>query len=277
MTDKLKNNEINIIKDYNSGLSLKKIKKKYGHSHWILVDLLKNNGCVIRDRVTSHKIFNFNESYFERIDSHEKAYWLGFIYADGNIHENKLQIGLNNKDIEILNNFKKTIQSEHKLYKDGHNETKFIVRSKRMCDDLNRLGVSPRKSLTLLPPTEDVVNKEFINSFLLGYFDGDGHIGITYTNDKYRYKKWRFELISTKEFVEFCKNILDKITERNGCLHKEKRTKKNVWYLTYGGACVSKETASTPNKLRKYLYKNFGHPLIRKKKVFENICLGQIY
>lgn len=31
----------------------------------------------------------FNESYFEVIDTEDKAYWLGFLYADGNIYYHK--------------------------------------------------------------------------------------------------------------------------------------------------------------------------------------------
>ena len=27
--------------------------------------------------------YNYNEKYFETIDSEHKAYWLGFLYADG--------------------------------------------------------------------------------------------------------------------------------------------------------------------------------------------------
>lgn len=47
-------------------------------------------------------MYKINENYFEKIDSENKAYWIGFISADGNVYKNKLSIELNNKDDELL-------------------------------------------------------------------------------------------------------------------------------------------------------------------------------
>ena len=45
--------------------------------------------------------YQVNEFFFDEIDSEEKAYWLGFIYADGyvNTNGNKFGINLSLKDI----------------------------------------------------------------------------------------------------------------------------------------------------------------------------------
>lgn len=269
---RLKAEEEKIVKAYKNGDSIKTLKKKFGHDNKSLIKLLKENNCILRNRRTSHVKFKFNESYFEKIDTHEKAYWLGFIYSDGNIHENKLQIGLHKKDILVLKEFKKNIKSEHKLYKDG-DSWKFIVRSQKICDDLANLGVFPKKSLNLLPPN-NCVPEEFVNSFLLGYFDGDGCIRMDKkTNHKgHKIKTWRFQLVSTKEFLIYVKNIFDKVLNRNANIYKEKRRNGNTWYLVYSGSCMGERGKQTPRKILKYLYSAPIFSLKRKKDIFIKIC-----
>jgi hypothetical protein len=57
----------------------------------------------------------YNENYFEKIDSEDKAYFLGLICADGCILNNKktyryqVALKLHIKDIEILKTFIKCI------------------------------------------------------------------------------------------------------------------------------------------------------------------------
>ena len=60
--------------------------------------------------------YTYNENYFKIIDSEEKAYWLGFLYADGCItrfYRNEklksmsLELTLQSNDIEHLKKFLK--------------------------------------------------------------------------------------------------------------------------------------------------------------------------
>lgn len=268
----LDRDEKEIVNRYNSGFSIKNLKIEFGHDAYTLLSILKKNGCHIRDRRDSHLKFRVNEDYFKQIDSHEKAYWLGFIYADGNIYTNKLQIGLADKDIEVLLNFKKHIQSEHKLYKD-RDSIRFTVRSPKIVSDLNKLGVFPRKSLTLKFPTERQVSKKYINSFVLGYFDGDGHIAQREGINKHGYKFKRYDIgfISTKSFILKIRKILKEILYVNGCLHKENRTKENVWYISYGGGYIKQESKDKIKRLYNFLYRNIGFSLNRKKDIFHKI------
>lgn len=59
-------------------------------------------------------------NYFETIDSEDKAYFLGFIVADGSINTNKyrnaLIINIHKKDVDILNKFKELIKFEGELH-----------------------------------------------------------------------------------------------------------------------------------------------------------------
>lgn len=54
----------------------------------------------------------------------------------------------------------------------------FVIQfcSKQITQDLVRLGAIPNKSLVLQFPTFDIVPEEYISSFILGCFDGDGCI-----------------------------------------------------------------------------------------------------
>ena len=47
--------------------------------------MLVDNGIKVRSHRESRKKYDYDETYFSTIDTPEKAYWLGFIYADGYI------------------------------------------------------------------------------------------------------------------------------------------------------------------------------------------------
>lgn len=66
------------------------------------------------------KKYQVNENYFEKIDSEEKAYWLGFLYADGNVrmHKNKsgiLKLKLKQSDKKHIEKFSKCLNSNYPI------------------------------------------------------------------------------------------------------------------------------------------------------------------
>ena len=63
-------------------MSLTKLATKYNITRWTLTKKLRELGIEIVNRQNKAK---FDEHIFDNIDTEEKAYWLGFIYADGNI------------------------------------------------------------------------------------------------------------------------------------------------------------------------------------------------
>ena len=60
--------------------SIKGISKKYGINQKTLSKYLKLKGISIKNIRNSS---SFNTRFFQNIDTEEKAYWLGFMYADG--------------------------------------------------------------------------------------------------------------------------------------------------------------------------------------------------
>lgn len=131
------------------------------------------------------KKYQVNSDFFKKW-SPQMAYVLGFIGADGNIcHSGKahtLHIACDDQDIiekiKIVLNYSGPVHLKPRF--NGK-----VSYSLRICDqeifkDLNKLGVTERKSLTLTPP--DIPTK-LARHFIRGYFDGDGSISLT--NTKY--------------------------------------------------------------------------------------------
>ena len=127
---------------------------------------------------------NSQNDYFKTIDSIDKAYYLGLIFADGNIREDSrgggrkiFQIALTEEDKYILERFNKYANFKSKLYIDHKEDEKprysLNVYSASIYDDLVKLGVNPRKSkegIAFIPDLDD----KYISHFIRGYFDGDG-------------------------------------------------------------------------------------------------------
>lgn len=96
---------------YENGMSIKALAEKEGRSRNFIYRILKEYGIVDPNR-TTRKYF-FDESRFHDIDTEEKAYWLGFLYADGYINEDRhaIEIGLKASDKGHLEKFLRFINS----------------------------------------------------------------------------------------------------------------------------------------------------------------------
>lgn len=131
--------------------------------------------------------YSVNDDFFETIDTEEKAYWLGFIYADGYVttHKNNnskiLEIGLKLSDKEHLEKFKVSIESNHRIFIKNDNVCKISIVSKKLYYDLDNLGINEKKSLIIKPKLEKIPN-HLQHHFIRGIFDGDGGFTI---GDKY--------------------------------------------------------------------------------------------
>lgn len=165
-------------------------------------EISDNLKCPIRDinifldykkLIFNSKKYNIDENYFEVINTPNKAYWLGFLYADGCVSERHkkgktsyiLELTLAEKDIFHLEKLKMCLKSnapiKHRIIKNKYEACRITICNKKICEDLIKLGCTPRKSLTLTFPTEEQVPKELIPHFIRGYLDGDGCV---YNNGK---------------------------------------------------------------------------------------------
>jgi hypothetical protein len=206
---------------------------------------------------------NFDQSYFDVIDTEDKAYFLGLLFADGNVYmkRNRVQITLANEDSYILDKFSQCINSSAKLYLDREIYSKLILDSKPLCQYLIILGCIERKSLTLKFPSEEQVPKHLLHHFIRGYFDGDGHI----SKDKRLVKPYYHINITSSE--GFIQSLRDELVE-NGIV-------PGGTYKRYKEKEISAHTIMVKSKSAKvfldYLYKDATIFLTRKHKLYENM------
>lgn len=159
---------------------------------------------------------------FEKIDTEEKAYWLGFLYADGSVgsKENKIELGLAEKDLKQIEKFKKFLNIDNKIsYREASKSYRISFRSDKCKQDLINLGCVPKKSLVLTFPTEKQVPNVLLRHFIRGYFDGDGW----FTNTE---KCFQIGIIGTEDFVKGflfhtkdiinCDNTIFEVHRRDG-------------------------------------------------------------
>ena len=145
MVNNITFNKNKIISKYKNGISIRKLSIEYNHCRKTISKLLKENNINIRDNSISLRKYYHDEDYFETIDSEEKAYWLGFIYADGFVESKRINsnqkfgITLNNIDYDHLLKFKKSINATNpiKEYKgSGYNKdgifVKILLTSKKL-------------------------------------------------------------------------------------------------------------------------------------------------
>jgi hypothetical protein len=129
--------------------------------------------------------YSLNTMYFST-PTIQNSYWAGFIAADGCTIKNKqkLEILIKSTDKNILENFKKDIKFSGPIRDRTINNSKLcriIIKSKQIIDDLyNNFNITPKKSLTLLPPSS--LNLIQSLAFIRGFIDGDG--SIIYTTGK---------------------------------------------------------------------------------------------
>lgn len=118
--------------------------------------------------------YNLNENYFNEIDTKNKAYILGFIYADGNVSRNYLTITISPSDVEILEFIKNEISYNGPLRTTKHGYISLAISSNKIVNDLKKNGVIENK--TYLSKSLPIIDEKYLWNFIMGYFDGDGSI-----------------------------------------------------------------------------------------------------
>lgn len=245
-----------IAEEIRSGETYVSLAKKLGTHRSVIASVFEKAGFNRRKII-------FNENYFGKIDSSEKAYWLGFMYADGCVsmtHRDKVVINLAGKDEEHLIRWHEAIGSCLKVRRGFSNGNKVVYSqhySSIMCQDLIKLGCMPKKSLKLKFPTNEQVPEKLVFHFIRGYFDGDGCASLH--NKWQKRPQLRLSLIGTKDFLTKLKEIIEidnklRLTGNN----------KKVYCLQINGNKKSKKIADL-------MYKDATICLERKKKVIYGV------
>lgn len=127
--------------------------------------------------------YTFNENIFEQIDTPEKAYWIGFLYADGSIHTNSntLALTLKESDKEHLQHFEHFLNIEPSClkYQSDSKAWRFQVTREKIWKDLYSIGFTPSKTYDKTLIVWNHIPNQYKKDFLLGLWDGDGSFYIS--------------------------------------------------------------------------------------------------
>lgn len=256
------------IELFNAGIKSKEMSIKLGISKTALIRNLNILGYNF-DRSISMQTYTLDRNYFKEINSNEKAYWLGLIYADGSnkISRNTFVLGLKKEDSYILNiladslktNVPIKIQKDKKKIKEDF--YRLEIYNKKLCLDLLSHGVFENKTSILKQPS---LNTEYVYSFIRGYFDGDGSICTT-TNDENHYKD-SITFTGTKEITEYISKYIKDELNIHSCLYERHPDRDNNNYT------ISINGRLNVIKLCEKMYENKSNKfLIRKYQRFLKI------
>lgn len=234
--------------------------------------------------------YSFNKDYFKKIDTQDKAYFLGLMYADGYNSEkgNYAKISLKEEDLDVLEKFKYFTNSNNKLtffersLKNSNWSNNYTLQfsSKVFSKSLSDLGCVQNKSKILKFPSEKIIPIKFQKDFIRGYFDGDGCVWegkkhkIIITDKKYGKREKiihnvKFTITGTEEFIIKLQDILIfNLKFKKNKLNTRHKSKNSFFIKTleYSGRLQMK-------KFYNFIYNDSFVYMNRKKKKFENIIM----
>lgn len=251
-----------IIELYNTGKSLAQLGKTYHISPSTISEKFKELNVSIRGSDKCNRKWGINENYFDVIDSPNKAYILGLLYADGNNGKNHcVSISLQEKDKDILRKINIELQNDKPLKlieystknPNWSNQYQLSFTSKYMSSKLADLGMTPNKSLQLRFPT--ILQKNYYSHFIRGYFDGDGSIPSNQDD-------MHVSLVSTLDFCQVVQKILKEELNVNSSIYLCHKKDSPTRTLSIAGRIQTK-------RFLDYLYKDADLYLERKYVLYQ--------
>lgn len=259
MIRKFTEEELNFIKDNYEILSLKEIAEKLDRGYEVVkhkCQALKLSKYSIGKHPNCRggaRKYEVNNDFFSTPNS-TNSYWSGFIAADGYIKDlsdsnMSLSIMLAEKDVEHLENFKSEISCTSPLWRgtsNGFNSCSLTIASTQICEDLKvNYNIVPRKTFLLSPP--NITQEDLIDSYIVGYIDGDGSISMIR-------KRHQFQILSTLKICEWIRDRFIQITNRTRGIYIY--PKDNQYTLMSSGV--------TGDMIYNH-YKNLKVPMLQRK------------
>jgi intein-encoded DNA endonuclease-like protein len=250
-------NDIEVRMKYDELLNIHEVAKYFNVSISPIIRILRENSIKLTNRR-----YNVDKEYFDDVNTEEKAYWLGFLFADGYIRErkygNSLEMKLSEKDENHLHLFRKHLKSNHKIIK-GINKTKcksgisesrichLAIYSNELVKSIKNKGMHSKKTFTIDKPN---IDKNLINHFIRGYFDGDG--SFSFNPKKYINKT---QIVSASvNFIDF---IINELKENQ------------IEIRLYSNIKLQIQNKIDNLKFYNYIYKNATIFLERKKDKYD--------
>lgn len=230
-----------VKKLYESGLTQKKIADTLDCGLNTVIRRMKE--LNLRGRSVGIRNYKINEDVFDIIDSQEKAYWLGFLLADGCIAKSAgtrrtLRVFLKASDKNHLKKLAKFLNYKGKFHidnRDNHPRYGIVFNSIILCSSLLNKGWIQFKEFGDIRIFNFVPDFLF-NHFFRGYFDGDGCITYHRRNKSdgslRNNKDWYINIVCkfSNPLIYFSKKIQNIWGE-----YKDVKSRKTVYALLYNG------------------------------------------
>lgn len=268
-----------IVKLYNDGASFTELAEQFNCSVTGMRDFLvegryvKSRGHQTINGVHYNKRHSCNDLFFNKIDSEKKAYWLGYLFADGYNNTDKKMVSFSQSEPqeEMVYRLKEDLEATQPISVSGprintiHGKEitskpahKIAINSKQLSDDLAKHGCTQGKTLTIAFPN---IDDQFKSHFIRGYFDGDG--SVTNVKDTTGTKA-QFNIIGTLDLLLGIQKELVEKAGLNAIKISPAKKDSQVYQLVYGGI-------KNVKKFYSYLYLDSETYLPKKKNIFESV------
>ena len=112
-----KETELEICEKYLNGLSCDSLGQIYNCGGNTIRNILKRNHYKVKTVSEGKRIYSLDQNYFDVIDTEDKDYFLGWLFADGNVGgRNIITLGLQERDKSILELFRKYLKTNKPLW-----------------------------------------------------------------------------------------------------------------------------------------------------------------
>lgn len=256
-----------IVEKYISGLSQYKISYDLLVNDQTIRKELNKRNIQRRSYSENNRRYNRNSHYFDKIDTQNKAYILGLLFADGCNHtdHSAITISLQEEDRYILEFVKSELEYEgpirfvplHEKNENYKDQYTLCINDPYMSKHLEKLGIVNAKSLIITFP--DYIRMKFINHFVRGYFDGDGCISSNAVTGKPR-----VSICGTYDFCEKLSNIIHAMNGSCSIYHPKQCTGKNTYTLNIQGY-------NSVNNFMEWLYCDAEFKMDRKYQKYLSI------
>ena len=246
-----------------------------GVNRYTIEIYMKQNGLKFRREILKETI---NELFFDCIDTEEKAYMLGYYFADGtcSVKAGRITMSQTESDKYIIELFKKlspytkiTEAKECVNKKTGYISKPMLsisINSKHMVETLESYGIGSNKTYDSKTNFSFIPENLMIH-FIRGYFDGDGTVCVTNGKKKiankngeikeYNYSNYTWQIVChNKEPLDAIKNFFEIKYGVYSNIIQEKRGNNYLLLINRKNEFF---------KLREILYKDAAYFLQRKK------------
>ena len=202
--------------------------------------------------------YKVNHNFFNSLNE-KNSYILGLLAADGNVSKigARLTLSICEKDSKILGEINHLLESTYPIttyiVKKKYKQKILRITSKDICNDLNSYGIIPKKSLKMTFPS---IPKKYLSHYIRGYFDGDGSITITKSNNI------AITILGTKQFLKEIKKLYNEYCNTD-CGWIAQHNKSRIYHF-----CIHGNVGGI--KFLKWIYKNESIKFDRKYKIYTN-------